>query len=279
MGGTKYDAGWISRYYDAYGEREWERFAASPADRVSLHLHRRYLRRYVRPGDRVLEAGAGPGRFTIELARIGAAITVGDISPGQLAINAEKVAAAGCEGRVVERAPLDIIDLARFPDGSFDAAVCYGGPLSYVFDRADEALAGLLRVTRPGGHVLLSVMSLAGGTARFLEGVLAIARQRGPAAVQGVIDTGDLHGEAASNGHHCHMFRWSELAALFTRHPCRVVAASAANFLSIRPDEALREIADDPALWAAFLGWEEDFCREPGALDGGTHIIAVLRRA
>ena len=151
MGGTKCEAGRISRYYDAYGEREWERFAASPADRVSLHLHRRYLRQYVRPGDRVLEAGAGPGRFTIELARIGAAITVGDISPGQLAINAEKVAAAGGEGRVVERAPLDIVDLARFPDGGFDAVVCYGGPLSYVFDRADDALAGLLRVTRPGG--------------------------------------------------------------------------------------------------------------------------------
>lgn len=275
---TKYDPARISRYFDAYGEREWARFAASPADRVSLHLHRLYLRRYVRPGDHVLEAGAGPGRFTIELARIGALVTVGDISPGQLALNAEKVAAAGYEGQVVERAPLDIVDLARFPAASFDAVVCYGGPLSYVFDRADDALAGLLRVTRPGGRVLLSVMSLPGATARFLPGVLSGARQHGLAAVRRVIETGDLHGEI-SNGHHCHMFRWSELATLFARHPCRVVVASAANFLSLRDDEALRELADDPALWEAFLTWEEDLCREPGALDGGTHIIAVLRRA
>ena len=63
---------------------------------------------------------------------------------------------AGCEHRIVARVALDITDLSRFPDRSFD-----GGPLSYVFDRADDALAEMLRVTRPGGYVLLSVSSLA----------------------------------------------------------------------------------------------------------------------
>ena len=92
-----YDPAYIAQFYDDYGEQEWERLEATPADRVSFHIHRWYLEHYIRPGDRVLEIGAGPGRFTIELARLGARITVGDISPRQLDLNRIKVREAGVE--------------------------------------------------------------------------------------------------------------------------------------------------------------------------------------
>lgn len=139
--GEKYDARHISRFFDEYGDREWERLDADAPARVSFHLHCRYLRRYLKRGDRILEAGAGAGRFTIELARLGADIIVGDVSPGQLEINRKKVAEAGCEQRIVAREHLDITDLSRFPERDFDGVVCYGGPVSYVFDRADDAIA------------------------------------------------------------------------------------------------------------------------------------------
>jgi SAM-dependent methyltransferase len=111
----------------------------------------------------VLEIGAGPGRFTLTLARLGARITVTDLSPVQLELNARYVSAAGAraEGAVERRELLDVCDVSRHPDGAFDAVVALGGPLSYAFDRADEALAGLLRITRPGGPVVASVMSRA----------------------------------------------------------------------------------------------------------------------
>jgi hypothetical protein len=64
------------------------------------------------------------------------------------------------------------------------------------------------------------------------------------------------------------LYRWSNLEQLLGRHPCRVVAASAANFLSVRND----------AWDERFLEIEIQACREPGALDGGTHIVAVLER-
>jgi hypothetical protein len=35
----------------------------------------------------------------------------------------------------------------------------------------------------------------------------------------------------------------------------------------------------DPERLARFLEWEVAACREPGVLDGGTHIIAVIQRA
>jgi hypothetical protein len=74
------------------------------------------------------------------------------------------------------------------------------------------------------------------------------------------------------------MYRWAEFEALLRRHSCTIVAASAANFLSVNQHEALSEIEADPVLWEKFFNWERDACRQPGALDGGTHIIAVVRR-
>lgn len=279
MSTDKYDPKYVSRFYDNYGEREWQRFEqeAGPANLANLHLHTHYLRRFIRPGDHVLDIGAGPGRFTIEMARIGARITVGDISPVQLEMNRQKVEEAGFEGAVVARQVMDVNDLSALPSATYDAAVCYGAVLSYLFDRAGDALEELLRVTKPGGYVLLSVMSLLGGTRAFLPGVLKLTEQLGVEVVYQVNSTGDLDGEVVG-GHKAHMYRWSELEALLRAHYCEIVAASASNFLTLQHPEAVQQAMSDPQIWEALLDWELDFCKEPGAIDGGTHIIAVVRR-
>lgn len=274
---TPYDADFTRRFYDAYGAREWERFERDVPARVNFHLHRRYLQRYIKAGDHVLEVGAGPGRFTIELAHLGATITVGDLSSAQLDLNREKVGEAGCEEVVVGRALMDVTNLSGLPTGEFDATVCYGAPLSYTFDRADDAVAGLIRVTKQGGYLLVSVASLFGTLRRHLPAVLALCEQYGmETALRWVIATGDLSGEI-NNGHTIHLFRWEELRALLERHGCQVVGAAAANFLSPGHEAALDELGGQPALWEAFLEAEEA-CALPGALDGGTHIIAIAQR-
>src|SRR5436309_2464115 len=133
-GTSRYDPDYVRRFYDAYGAREWGRFEPgpdnprAPANLVNLHIHRWFLRRYIRPGDHVLDVGAGPGRFTIELARLGADVVVADISPGQLELNKERVAAAGLQERVVERSVADVPDLSPWDGRSFAAAVWFGGP-------------------------------------------------------------------------------------------------------------------------------------------------------
>ena len=67
---TSYDPNWVRDHYDRYAEKEWQRWDRSPVERVKLAVHLHYLRHSIRPGDRVLEIGAGAGRFTQELARI-----------------------------------------------------------------------------------------------------------------------------------------------------------------------------------------------------------------
>ena len=84
---SRYDAHWMARVFDEYGEKEWERWERSHADQVKLHVHCHYIRLAVKEGDSVLEVGAGAGRFTQVLAELGAQIVVADISEGQLNLN------------------------------------------------------------------------------------------------------------------------------------------------------------------------------------------------
>lgn len=272
-----YDRSLIARIFDEYGDAEWERHETTPFARVGFHVHLHYLRRFVRPGDRVLEVGAGAGRFTVELARIGASIVVADISGEQLRLNAEHVGAAGLEQAIEGRETADVLDLSRFPEGSFDAAVCYGGPLSWVLDQADRGLAELVRVTRSGGHVLIGVCSRLGTFQTFLGAVAEEIDTFGLREMQDIFNTGHLPDHVSTIGR-MHLFTWAELRALLETQPCQLVAASASNVLSNRNDEVCeRWIRDDPPMWERFLSWEVEACAAPGAIDLGTHIIAVVR--
>lgn len=271
----------IRAYYDEWAEREWHRFDRRPADRVNLEIHRRFLARLVQPGDRVLEVGAGPGRFTIELAHLRARITVTDISPRQLELNVQKVAEAGEERAVDSRRLADVADLSVFESGTFDVATAYGGPLSYLFERAGDGLAELLRVTRIGGVVAFSVMSRWGTLHRFLDSVVQVGGIGHAVEYAAVVKTGDLTGEAARVGgmsllHECHLFTWDEVAQLVTEQPCHLIDASASNFLSLRNDEVLSGLS--PNEWSEFIDWEEAACRSKGCLGGGTHILVALRK-
>ncbi len=260
----KYDAQAAAAFYDDYGEREWTRFedGRTPAASVATHAH--YLRRFVASGDRVLDIGCGPGRFTIELARIGATVVAADISAAQLALNERFVKEAGGGGAVEERVVVDAVDLSRFADGTFDAVVCFGGALSYVIEQAPRATSELARVTRPGGHVLVSVMALVGATINAIDGVLAIADEYGNAAVSGVTGSGLLPREYG--GHLAmKMYRWRELQELLSSHG-EIVAASATGLFkdSAGHEDLLAEV-------------ELELGAEPGALDAGRHILAVVR--
>ena len=257
-------------FYDDYGEQEWTRFedGRTPAPSLDVHLDR--LRRFVGGADRVLEVGAGPGRFTIELARLGAEVAVSDLSPRQLELNRERVEAEGLEERVALRVQADVLDLGRWENESFDATVCFGGPLSYVVDRAEEGIAELVRVTKPGGHVLVSVMSLVGTVVHFLPLLLDLARRDGLPKNEAIVRTGLLPDEPDYGHLAMKMFRWSELEALLAPHGTIVDACAAGLLPAVETEEPeLREFVSRVEL---------ELAGEPGAVSCGQHIVAVLRR-
>ena len=269
----KYDPAKVEAYFDSYGEKEWVRLTKNPAGLVSFHIHQHYLKKYVRANDLVLEVGAGAGRFTIELARLNAVVTVGDISCEQLRLNQKYVARYDCEAAIASHLQLDIFDLSMLKTESFDIVVCYGGALSYVLEQADDALAEMLRVLKPNGYLLLSVMSLIGTTQAHFEDITTIPNF--PQLVNRVNSNGLL-----DSNNHIKMYRANELRLLLQNHHCEVVDMSASNCLSTNRQhrqQFLEQMVTSDA-WTDFLQWELDFCAEDGCLDSGTHLIAIAQK-
>jgi SAM-dependent methyltransferase len=271
-----FDPDHISQYFDSYGEKEWERLVADPVSEVNLHIHTHYLKEYVPSDVRVLEIGAGAGRFTQILAQIGTEITVADISPGQLKLNRKHAEDLGFANAVKDWQIADICNLAQFESSAFDRVVAYGGPFSYVLGERDAAMRNCLRVLKPGGILLLSVMSLWGTIHHVLPGVLVLS----PEVNQKVIATGDLIPETYDNeGHHMHMFRAEELRAWLNQAKVQILTLSASNCLSTTWGEQLKEVRKDEDAWANLLDWEVQACAEPGALDMGTHMIGIVKKS
>jgi len=251
-----------AEYFDDYGEREWQRFEDGTTPGASVTTHTRMLEGYIQPGDRVLDAGAGPGRFTLELLRLGAHVTALDISPGQLELLKARVPD-------VEAVVGDITDLSQFGDDAFDATVCYGGPLSYVVDRAEKAVAELARVTKPGGHVVVSVMGFGGPVIHYAPIIVELARRDGPEKSQEVARTGVLP-EGEGYGHLAmRLYLWEELEELLAPHG-EVVEGAAAGVLPHLE-------VDDPEIRALLEEFEERLAYDPGSRSCGEHIIGVLR--
>lgn len=105
-----------------------------------------------RPGQRVLDLAAGTGASSVSLARSGAEVVAADFSPGMIA-----------EGR---RRHGDIANLSfaeadatalPFADDEFDAVTISFG-LRNVND-PKKALAEMLRVTAPGGRIVVCEFS------------------------------------------------------------------------------------------------------------------------
>src|ERR1700758_590555 len=245
---SSWDPSRTAEFFDEYGEREWTRFEDGRTPGPSLTTHIRMLEGYVRPGDRVLDAGSGPGRFSLELLRLGAHVTALDISPGQLELLQARVPD-------VEAVVGDITDLSRFPDDAFDVTVCFGGPLSYVVDREERAVAQLARVTGRGAHALVSVVGVAGAVIPFAPVLVELARRDGPAkslevAQTGVLPEGEGYGHLAMR-----MYLWDELEELLAPHG-EVVEGAAAGVL---PHLEVEE----PEIRALLEEFEERLPRDP----------------
>lgn len=266
-----YDPASVSSQFDEIGECEWGRLAASPADEVSLYIHTHYLIRYVTPGARVLEIGAGAGRFTMALAEIGAQVLVADLSPGQLELNRRYAAQYGFAAAVEDWLQLDITNLSVFPDGAFDCVVAYGGPFSYVLEQRSAALSECARVLKPGGRLLASVMSLWGSARRDLAGTLGVP----PEYNQRITSTGDLTAASwpARTRGQMHLFRAGEVQGWLLSHGLRVLAMSASGVLANGSAADLVPVRANPARWAELLRMELEASADPACLGLGTHLI------
>ena len=279
-----YDPDYTKTFYDAYVQAEWSRLEETAYGRLQALIHADFLQRYITNGDRVLDAGSGPGRFSIEIVRLGATVTVLDISDQQLELAKHKFAEAKILNKIDQCLKGDIVDLSMFPDNHFDVVVCFGGALSYTCERRYEAIKELVRVTRPGGILLISVMCRSGVQNWVRKGMIPILENPDEAAELGtsfwsVLNTGDLPGfESRIGMRHpaMHLFTADELISLLPG--CEVLELAGSNVIAPEFSLELDAIAENPKAWETVVKLEKKVNTNPGLVNSGTHIIAAARR-
>ncbi|WP_457557301.1 class I SAM-dependent methyltransferase [Candidatus Harpocratesius sp.] len=106
---------------------------------------------------RVLDVGAGTGKWAIKLAKMGFHVDCIDISPEMLKIAKEKVKIFDLTSNITFQIK-DIRDLSYLSDNSYDLVLALGDVISYCIDDS-LAVKELYRVTKHDGWCIASLDS------------------------------------------------------------------------------------------------------------------------
>ena len=126
----------IAALYDSDPEREHIRLERH---QLEYDITWRYLNKYLPPEGSILEVGAATGRYTLELAKRGYALTAVDISQKLIERCRERLADQGLE-KQVRFLVADARDLNEVSEKEFDAVLLMG-PLYHLVVREDRKTA------------------------------------------------------------------------------------------------------------------------------------------
>ncbi len=275
-----YDSNIPRHYYDSFGEKEWTRLSRDCPGALLYHVHMDVFRCYVNRETSVLELGAGAGIFSKELARLARKLVVSDISEEQLAINKSKMTELKLEQQIEDFLILDITKLEGVDSDRYDVVTCVGGALNYTFDRERVAIREMLRVTKPGGILIVGAVALFNSLMRYLSAITEEKKQFGIDATKWLFERGiqDAEHYPVENKNFLHMMKSRELEALFEDQDVQFIEKRAAGVLSLAGEEALNQAKADQELWDLLLEKEIEFSKDPAYLDCGANIIYVVRK-
>jgi ubiquinone/menaquinone biosynthesis C-methylase UbiE len=273
-----YNSKAISDFYDNYGMSEWERLNSSAYNRINFYLHMHFLHSFIGQGKKVLDAGCGAGRFSIEIAKSGSDVTLFDISREQLRIAENKLLENNLLSKVEGIINGDLRDLSMIKDNQFDTVVCYGAPLNYLLENREKAVEELIRVTKPGGTVLISVNSK-WGVIRTQLGrddfdYTSFFGRPDYWLINEVVDTGDLPQHEMVSHPPRHFFEAEELETLLLRLGLNNVILGGSPCVTSAFRKAAEALEKDEVAWKTILNLEEKAYCKRTMVDNGEFLLA-----
>lgn len=144
----------VRKFYDETVNYEWERL---DRHKVEYELTKRYLNRYIKPGDKILDLGGGPGRYSLDFAALGCDVTLADLSQKnvEFGLNKAKDLGVTLSGICVDSRDLSVID-----DGQYDHVLCMG-PMYHLKDENDrvKTINECLKKLKPNGTIFVAFVS------------------------------------------------------------------------------------------------------------------------
>lgn len=264
------------RLYSASAEYERRRLLKDPYHRLEFDTTVRFLKKHLPRNGLALDAGGGPGRYTIALARLGYDVVLLDLTGKLLEIARAKINAAKVAGKVREVVEGSITDLSRYKSNSFDAVLCLGGPLSHVHPESQrkKAVAELVRVAKSRAPIFVSVMGRYGvmlATPGGWPQEVALRKHYRNLAFRG--EDYCFRGNA-----YCHFFTSAELKGMFSREKVDLVEIVGLEGLNVDWKTTIRFARKFPDAWKNWIELQSEMCADPFFVDASGHMLMIVKK-
>ena len=265
----------VRDFYNKYGTREWNRLEENIYSKINFILHMNFIKKHLHKGMRVLDAGCGAGRYSIEFAKRGCQVTLFDISDEQLKIAKEKIDEAKVNENIEGIFQGDIRDLSQFKNEEFDMVVCYGAPLSYVLANRDKAILEFNRVLRKDGMLFVSVNNK-WGILKMLLGKTYLDFFNNPEYwhIDEVIETGDLPKHEKVNQPARHFFEGAELNDLLIKNGFDKIVLGGSPCFCCGNLQSVEELGKDEKAFNTILQIELETYKKLTMVDNGEFLLA-----
>lgn len=143
------DLSFLKDYYENYDE---EGRLISKHGQVEYITTMHYIHKYLQKGAKILEVGAGTGRYSLALAEEGYEVEAVELIEHNVEAFKSKI-----KSNNVRISKGDALDLSRFEEESFEVTLVLG-PMYHLYTHEEKvkALGEALRVTKRGGHVFIA---------------------------------------------------------------------------------------------------------------------------
>ena len=256
---------YLNQFYTGYDE---EGRLLTRYGRVEFETTMRYIRRYLPENSRIIEIGAGTGRYSHTLAREGHTVDAVEL----VQHNIDQFIAGTAEGERVTIRQGNACDLSAFPDDTYDVTLLLG-PMYHLFTEAEKlaALSEAIRVTKPGGVIFVAYCMADPSILQFgfMKGN---ARQL---IEKGLLDPVTFKA-SSTPAELFELHRTEDIAALrshFNVTPLHLIAADGyANHMR----ETVAAMDDE--LFALYLQYHFATCERPDMLGLSHHTLDIFRK-
>lgn len=144
----------IINYYNQFDE--WGRLDREP---IEFQVNWHYIKKYLPKTGNVLDNGAGPGKYSMKLAKEGYKVTLTDLTPKLVEIAESKATELQLEGQFNGFYAADARELNMIKDEQYDASLMLG-PMYHLQEEQGRinAVQELNRVTKKNGLVFVAFM-------------------------------------------------------------------------------------------------------------------------
>lgn len=270
----------VKQWYKKTVKYEQGRLRRNPYHEIEFIVTCHFLQKYLPKRGFVLDAGGGPGTYTLELAQKGYDLVLLDLTPELLTIATKQIQKANLQSHVKTITQGSISDLSQFPEGTFDAVLCLGGPLNHILNKRqrDRAVAELARVAKKGSPIFISVISRLGLMTSILVNT--------PNEIQDCkhhLETGDyipgiVPRSKVTGFTAAHWFLPEELAKLCGRHGVQVMEIAALEGLSSLHTKEVNRIARDKRQWKMWIEIMLRTCNHPSIVGSSEHFLLVGKK-